>query len=40
MWVRFPPGTVCEMDVTPEYVPALAPDGNGNGWKQVFAFLL
>jgi hypothetical protein len=23
-----------EVDLTPEYAPALAPDGNGNGWKQ------
>jgi hypothetical protein len=23
-----------EMDFTPEYAPVLAPDGNGNGWKQ------
>jgi hypothetical protein len=23
-----------EMDVIPEYAPALAPDGNGNGWKK------
>jgi multidrug efflux pump len=22
-----------EVDLTPEYAPALAPDGNGNGWK-------
>jgi len=23
-----------DVDLTPEYVPAIAPDGNGNGWKQ------
>ncbi|PYJ50910.1 MAG: multidrug efflux protein, partial [Verrucomicrobia bacterium] len=23
-----------DVDLTPEYAPALAPDGNGNGWKQ------
>jgi hypothetical protein len=23
-----------KMDVTPEYAPALTPDGNGNGWKK------
>jgi multidrug efflux pump len=22
------------VDLVPEYAPALAPDGNGNGWKQ------
>jgi hypothetical protein len=23
-----------DVDLVPEYAPALAPDGNGNGWKQ------
>jgi multidrug efflux pump len=23
-----------DVDLTPEYAPAFAPDGNGNGWKQ------
>ena len=26
--------TAEEVDLTPEMVPALAPDGNGNGWKK------
>jgi hypothetical protein len=23
-----------DLDLVPEYAPAAAPDGNGNGWKQ------
>jgi hypothetical protein len=23
-----------DVDLTPEMAPALAPDGNGNGWKK------
>ena len=23
-----------DVDLVPEYAPALTPDGNGNGWKQ------
>jgi multidrug efflux pump len=27
-------GVTEDVDLTPEYAPALAPDGNGNGWKK------
>jgi multidrug efflux pump len=27
-------GLTEDVDLTPEYAPALAPDGNGNGWKK------
>jgi len=27
-------GVTEDVDLTPEMAPALAPDGNGNGWKQ------
>jgi len=27
-------GVTEDVDLTPEYAPALTPDGNGNGWKK------
>jgi hypothetical protein len=27
-------GVTEDVDLTPEMVPALTPDGNGNGWKK------